>query len=162
MSGQWTGIVLLRSCRPPAHMSCYHLMCRLLHVSHAHDIGLVMWHLGRYAHAPMGDHDGNATVGYLFNPQPVELHRTCDGSGAALSQEARVGAMVHMVAPELPCTRRWELTPWAASQHSSCPSRDSGAGATGPAIAPELPRAKRRELAPQEVWRHLSCPCRVT
>jgi hypothetical protein len=27
---------------------------------------LVMWRLERYAHAPMGDYDGNATKGYLF------------------------------------------------------------------------------------------------
>jgi hypothetical protein len=25
-----------------------------------------MWRLGRYVHAPMGDHDGNATGRYLF------------------------------------------------------------------------------------------------
>jgi hypothetical protein len=41
-------------------------MYRPLHVSHARDIGLVVWHLGRSAHALMGDHDGNATEGYLF------------------------------------------------------------------------------------------------
>jgi hypothetical protein len=41
-------------------------MCRLLHVSHACGIGLVMWRLERYTQAPMGDHDGNAIGGYLF------------------------------------------------------------------------------------------------
>jgi hypothetical protein len=42
------------------------LMSRPLHVSHARGISLVVWHLGRYVHVPMGDHDGNATRGYLF------------------------------------------------------------------------------------------------
>jgi hypothetical protein len=41
-------------------------MCRLLHVSHARGIELVMWRLESYAHALMGDHDGNTIRKYLF------------------------------------------------------------------------------------------------
>jgi hypothetical protein len=41
-------------------------MCRPLHVLHACGISLVMWRLERYEHTLMGDHDGNATEGYLF------------------------------------------------------------------------------------------------
>jgi hypothetical protein len=62
-------------------------MCRSLHVTHARGIGLVMWRLGRYAHASMGDHDDNATGGifvYFNSPHPVELYGTHGGSGAAL------------------------------------------------------------------------------
>jgi hypothetical protein len=48
-------------------------MCRLLHVSHARGIGLVMWCLGRYVHAPMGDHDDNAVGGYIGYMAALEL-----------------------------------------------------------------------------------------
>jgi hypothetical protein len=41
-------------------------MHRPLHVSHVRGIGLVVWRLKRYTQAPMGNHDGNVTGGYLF------------------------------------------------------------------------------------------------
>jgi hypothetical protein len=43
-------------------------MRRLLHVLQARDTGLIVWRLGRYAHALMGDHDDYAAGGYLFTP----------------------------------------------------------------------------------------------
>jgi hypothetical protein len=41
-------------------------MRRLLHALQMRGIGLVVWRLERYVHAPMEDHDGYATRGYLF------------------------------------------------------------------------------------------------
>jgi hypothetical protein len=41
----------------------------------------------------------------------MELHRARGGFGAALSQEAGAEASGHVVAPKLPCARRWELAP---------------------------------------------------
>jgi hypothetical protein len=58
---------------------------------------------------------------YFHSPQPVELYGTRGGSGAALRQEAEAGATRHMVAMELPCTRRRELAPRDVWQHRNCP-----------------------------------------
>jgi hypothetical protein len=41
-------------------------MRRLLHTLQARDTSLVVWHFGRYAYVPMGDHDGHVVRGYLF------------------------------------------------------------------------------------------------
>jgi hypothetical protein len=49
---------------------------------------------------------------YFNSPQPVDLHGTCDGSGAALSQEAGAGDTGRVVAPELPRVETQELGPW--------------------------------------------------
>jgi hypothetical protein len=96
-------------------------MCRPLHVSHVRGIGLIVWRPGRYTHAPMGDHDGNVTGGYLFTsiahkapwdtyqlqnyPEPgggSRSLRTHGGSGATLCQEVGDCTMERMATPELP------------------------------------------------------------
>jgi hypothetical protein len=154
-------------------------MCRPLHVLHARGIGLIMWRLGRYAHAPMGDHDGNTNGAYLFTsiahrapwdtwqlPSCPELgggnwiHGTHGGSGATM------------------CQRR-ELTPWHAWQHPSCPepglrswahgthggtqaalSQEARAGAPGGVAAHELPVSGgiTRCHGHVGVCEHTSCP----
>jgi hypothetical protein len=102
-------------------MSCLHLMCRPLHVSHAGGIGFIVWRLERYAHALMGYHDDNAIEGYLFTltahralydtwrlqscPEPKGgswCHGTRGGSEATLSQDAGAGATGHVMALKLP------------------------------------------------------------
>jgi hypothetical protein len=49
---------------------------------------------------------------YFNSPQPIDLHGTCDGSGAALSQEAGAGDTGCVAAPELPRVETQELGPW--------------------------------------------------
>jgi hypothetical protein len=75
-----------------------------LHVLQAHNIGLVVWHLERYVHAPMGDHDDNnpQRIFVCFNSrEAIELHETHGGSGATLGQEVGAGTTGYVAAPKL-------------------------------------------------------------
>jgi hypothetical protein len=52
---------------PPAHHLCHLSLSLRPPLTVADRIRfLIMWRLERYTHAPMGDHDGNVTGGYLF------------------------------------------------------------------------------------------------